>query len=233
MCYHLVRSQNAVWGGFVALFLVYFAGLGFTWFFLKKKMEEEPGKWTWKSIIYEISLRNIMELRAQLSSTIGFLPNIWAYMMKQFIPQVILILFINLAQSNNDDGDSLFGNYGGYADWPFQILGCVFCFLCSNCRRPHCYFLSDHEILTQTFPWNFRRYGVVLFSLSLFLIGFVFPDLYSGLSLLDEKAIIHGYGAAQKVEEENSGKKLEDETEFPPDKEGSDDSVDEVDVVDA
>jgi len=135
LIYHLVPLQNAVWGGFVALFLVYFAGIGFTGFFLKKKMEEEPGKWTWKTIIYEISLRNIMELRAQLSSTIGFLPNIWAYMMKQFIPHVILILFINLAQSNNEDGESLFGNYEGYANWPFQILGCVFCFLCSTHAR--------------------------------------------------------------------------------------------------
>ena len=43
--------------------------------------------------------------------------------MKQLIPQVILILFINLAQSKNDDGDPLFGNYGGYISWPFQVLG--------------------------------------------------------------------------------------------------------------
>lgn len=156
----LSTSQNAVWGGFVALFLIYFAGIGATLFFLKKKMAEEPGKWTWKSIIYEITFRNVMELRDQLASTIGFLPRIWAFMMKQFIPHVILILFINLAQSKAPNGKSLFGNYELYADWPYQIMG----------------------------------YGTVLFALGLFLIGFFFPDLYSGLTLVDDKLIMHGYG---------------------------------------
>jgi len=97
-------------------------------------------------------------------------------MIKQFIPHVVLILFINLAQSKNDDGEPLFGNYGGYSSWPYQILG----------------------------------YGTVLFSISLFLIGFLFPNLYSGLSLLDEKTIMHGYGQGAGADDEDV-KQLEDD----------------------
>ena len=43
--------------------------------------------------------------------------------MKQFIPHLILILFINLAAADNAIGESLFGHYGEYVSWPFQILG--------------------------------------------------------------------------------------------------------------
>ena len=167
-------------------------GIGFTLYFLKKKMKEEPDRWTWKSIIYELALRNVMELREQLSSTIGFLPKIWAYMMKQFIPHVILILFINLAQSSNEDGQPLFGNYGGFPDWPYQILG----------------------------------FGTVIFALGLFLIGFFFPELYSGLSLLDEKNIIHGYGSAQK-NADDSVRKLEGGVDHS----SGDDNKDETEAV--
>jgi len=165
------NKDNAVWGGFVALFLTYFFFLGLTVFFLKKKMAEEPDKWSsLGDIFWELSFRNIMELREKLSSTIGFLPTIWAYMIKQMIPHVVLILFINLAQSTTENGDPLFGNYGGYIPWPFQIIG----------------------------------YGTVIFAFGLFSIGFAAPDLYSGLTLLDEKAIIHGYGQG------TPGKEVED-----------------------
>jgi hypothetical protein len=94
-----------------------------TAFFMKQKMEEEPDKWTWNSIIWEVSFANVMHLRDRLSHSIGFLPETWAYMMKQFIPHVILILFVNLAASQTDDGETLFGNYGGYRAWPFQYIG--------------------------------------------------------------------------------------------------------------
>lgn len=87
--------------------------------------EETDDKWNSLShVLFELAFRNILDLRDQLASTVGYLPVIWAYMMKQFIPQVILILFINLARSTTgDDGDPLFGNYGGYDQWPYQVLG--------------------------------------------------------------------------------------------------------------
>lgn len=93
-------NDFAAGGGFVALFGCYFLGLGVTAYFLKKRMDEEPDKWTWSSIIYAVSFKNVMDLRNQLSSVIGYLPKVWAVMMKQMIPQLILILFVNLVCSN-------------------------------------------------------------------------------------------------------------------------------------
>jgi solute carrier family 6 GABA transporter-like protein 1 len=115
-------KSNAVWGGFVGFFLCYFAGLGVTYMLLSKKMAQEP-EWTWNSIIYELCLKNVMDLRNELSEVVGYMPWIWAFGMKNIIPHILLILFINLAQSENDDGKPLFGNYGGYITWPFQVIG--------------------------------------------------------------------------------------------------------------
>lgn len=123
------NNENEVWGGFVALFLCGFAGFAVTGVLLNQKMNAEPGKWTWGSIIYELALGNVMRLRAELQSVVGYLPWLWAFAMKNLIPQILLILFINLAQSNNADGESLFGHYEGYVSWPFQVLGIlVVCF---------------------------------------------------------------------------------------------------------
>ena len=44
-------------------------GIGVTCIFLKKKMEENPGKWTWKSIAWAISFRNMFDLRDRLSES--------------------------------------------------------------------------------------------------------------------------------------------------------------------
>ena len=122
-------NDSAVWAGFVAFFICFIVGLSATAFFLSKKIQEEPDTWTWSSIIRELCLGNVMHLRDELSSVVGYLPWLWAFAMKNLIPQILLILFINLATSKNDDGESLFGHYEGYVAAPFQVLGilCV-CF---------------------------------------------------------------------------------------------------------
>jgi hypothetical protein len=51
------KENGGVWGGFVALILVYLASCGVTCFFLKKKMDENPDKWTWSSIIWAITFK--------------------------------------------------------------------------------------------------------------------------------------------------------------------------------
>ena len=116
-------KENALVAGFVALACIYLVGVGVTCFFLKKKMEESPGKWTWKSIIWAVSFKNMFDLRERLQKQVGWLPWAWAFFMKQFIPHLVLILFINLAAADTATGESLFGHYGGYVSWPFQILG--------------------------------------------------------------------------------------------------------------
>jgi hypothetical protein len=64
-----------------------------------------------------------MTLRQELAKVVGYVPAAWAIGMKQLIPQVLLILFINLARSENANGDPLLGYYGGYVSWPFQVVG--------------------------------------------------------------------------------------------------------------
>jgi len=54
---------------------------------------------------------------------IGDVPFLWCFLIKQFIPHVLIILFINLATSKRSNGDPLFGNFGGYENQPFQALG--------------------------------------------------------------------------------------------------------------
>ena len=76
-----------------------------------------------KSIIWAVSFKNMFDLRDRLRKQVGWLPWVWAFFMKQFIPHLVLILFINLAAADNATGESLFGHYGDYVSWPFQILG--------------------------------------------------------------------------------------------------------------
>jgi hypothetical protein len=153
--YHF-HPQNAVWAGFVGLILFYVAGMGVTGFLLTMKMNERPGEYTLLGIFFKLAFGNILDLRDKLSSQIGYLPGVWAFLMKQIIPHIILILFINLAQSEVEGGKSRFGHYGGYTAWPYQILG----------------------------------YGAVIFAFFLFLVGLVVPDVYNGLTLVDEKTFM-------------------------------------------
>jgi hypothetical protein len=43
--------------------------------------------------------------------------------MKYFIPQILIVLFVNLAGSDNGKGEPNFGGYGSYVTYPFQFLG--------------------------------------------------------------------------------------------------------------
>lgn len=157
-------------------------------------MADEPGRWTWGSIFWKLGFGNVMDLRDQLSSTIGFLPKIWAFMMKQVLPHIILILFINLARSNNSDGESLFGNYGNYVQWPFQVLG----------------------------------YLSVIFAFFLFLLGLVAPSAYDGLTLIDDKIIMHAGTEGKEVEEKVGDDPENDVDELGKDKEAGDYDAGEV-----
>jgi solute carrier family 6 GABA transporter-like protein 1 len=122
-------SKGPAGNGFIALFVIFFAGLGLTLGLLNNKMKQEPGKWTWSTIMYELTLSNVMELRERLEAVVGWMPWAWAFLIKNFIPHVLLILFVNLAASELKPGEPQFGNYGGYDDVPYQLTGIIcFCF---------------------------------------------------------------------------------------------------------
>ena len=117
-----VKGEHAVWSGFVGLIATYTCGIAATTFYLSKRLAQDS-KYTWTSIWWELSFGNIVRLRDRIQPVIGAVPFIWCFLIKQFIPHILIILFINLATSDTGDGDPLFGNYGGYENQPFQALG--------------------------------------------------------------------------------------------------------------
>jgi len=118
-------SDNQVWAGFVALIGCYAAGVAVTLFFCSMKIKQDPEKWNWNSIIYAVGLSNVMSLREELESICGYMPWIWAFMMKHFIPQVLVILFFNQSWADNGAGKPMLGNYEGYENVPYQMTGII------------------------------------------------------------------------------------------------------------
>lgn len=142
-------AKSAVWAGFVGYFLWYFAWVGVTGFFIKEKVDSSDGKWTTKSMWNEVYFGNIVALRDEMQAVIGPVPFLWCLLMKHFIPHILIILFVNLARSKTSTGEVVFGNYGGYGNHPYQILGII----------------------------------VVVFTLLIFVVGVLFPDLYAPLAV--------------------------------------------------
>ena len=116
-------DDGGIWGGFVALIGSYLIGIAVTLFLLSRKKVEQPGKWTWSSILWELTFKNVFDLTERIKPVVGYFPFVWCVLVKQFIPHVLLILFVNLAQSDNGYGDPIFGNYENYVTKPFQVLG--------------------------------------------------------------------------------------------------------------
>jgi len=96
------------WAGFVAwiVFYLVFTGIAI--------MKLETG--TVREGIYVLGFENVMDLRAELEPVIGWVPIVWCFLIKHFIPQVLLILFVNGASAKIDTPDgpvSKFGHYEG------------------------------------------------------------------------------------------------------------------------
>ena len=71
----------------------------------------------------DLMMHNMYELRTELQETVVKFPLWVCCMIKHFIPQILLVLLVNLAVAKKKNGLSLFGHYGGYPFWPFQVLG--------------------------------------------------------------------------------------------------------------
>jgi len=117
-------DQGGVWGGFVALICFYLAVNVVTLYLLKRRMDADPDKWPcWSKIIWAVSFKNVFDLKARIEPTIRCIPALWCILIKQFIPHVLIILFVNLAQSETSHGAPMFSGYGGYPMRPYQALG--------------------------------------------------------------------------------------------------------------
>jgi hypothetical protein len=115
-----------VLAGFIVLLVSSMLVTAVTAYFLHQKMQEDPGKWTWLSIWWEATFRNIFALvKDRVEPTIKYIPDIWAYLIKGLIPQLSIIPFVNSAATENKNDQSIFFHYGNYAEMPFQVMGVV------------------------------------------------------------------------------------------------------------
>ena len=121
--FSVADAQVALWAGFVGLIIFYFVGLSYTAFLIHKKMKNNVGFWSWKSTIYDLSLRNVTDLRTDLSGVVGYLPYVWGLLIKYFCPHIIIVLFSLGCSAKTETGQTQFGHYGGYVFFPFQLLG--------------------------------------------------------------------------------------------------------------
>lgn len=92
-------------------------------YLLKTRAADCKEDWCLKSKFKELHIQNVLDLREELIASVGNIFFVWAVLLKHFIPQVLLVLFINLACAQSEEGNTMFGSYGGYLAWPFQILG--------------------------------------------------------------------------------------------------------------
>eukprot|EP01083_Nonionella_stella_P098990 278440_1 len=110
------NTDDALWAGFVGWACFYAIGMATVTFLMMKKKQADPSL-TWKSMYYDLLMRNVMELRSDLVEVVGFMPIVWALLVKHFIPLVIIILFSLDADSGK------FAFYSGYPTKPYQVLG--------------------------------------------------------------------------------------------------------------
>jgi hypothetical protein len=164
-----IDGKSAVWAGFVGFFIWYFMFLGVTHFFIKKALSSTTdgsrSSVSVKSMWWDVYFGNIVALRDRISKKIGRVPFVWCLLMRHFIPHVLIILFVNLAQSKRivditlgngevvQEESPLLGNYEGYLKWPYQTLGIL----------------------------------IVALTIVIFLIGVFLPNLYAPLALPQNK----------------------------------------------
>jgi len=126
---------DGVWSGFVTWFVLYLAGMAVTIFLLKKtrdSMPEEQQK-SWKELFYILYFKNVQDYVEKMKKQIGYLPFIWGVLIKHVIPPILIVVFALGAVATNSEGQSVFGHYGGYVTWPYQVLGILaFCFTAST-----------------------------------------------------------------------------------------------------
>lgn len=109
--------------GFLLLLLFYGLGMLKCSKEIKDFVAHNPDRgFTVKTALCELSMGNILQLKADLESSVGKIPVVWPYLIKHFIPQTLLVLFFNLTGSRNELGETVFGHYEAYP-FPFQMVG--------------------------------------------------------------------------------------------------------------
>ncbi len=110
-------DENTILWFFITYSLLYAIGLYTIVFKIKSKhLEVKPA-------LHDLFFGDVLEMTKELESTVGKIPMACPFLLKHFIPQVLIVLFMNLAFAENSSGQSKFGHYREYSFWPFQVLG--------------------------------------------------------------------------------------------------------------
>lgn len=125
-----IQDWSLMWG-FITLILCVTVGLAVTLYLSMKAMSsggpaQDLRRW---EFFVELSMGNMWLLKRELTGVVRYIPALWFVLIKHFIPQVLLLLFVNLAASDAKDGNGnvigrQFGNYGNYNPG-YQALGIV------------------------------------------------------------------------------------------------------------
>mmetsp|Transcript_20522 Transcript_20522/g.44660 ORF Transcript_20522/g.44660 Transcript_20522/m.44660 type:complete len:654 (-) Transcript_20522:252-2213(-) len=112
------------WLGLISLIVIYGSGVVYCLHNLKELVNEDKSV-SMKFLRNELLMGNVLELRDELASSVGYLPWSWAFLMKHAIPQILLVLFFNLFFAQTDYGNIEFGSYNSYETMPYQVLGVI------------------------------------------------------------------------------------------------------------
>mmetsp|Transcript_13025 Transcript_13025/g.30408 ORF Transcript_13025/g.30408 Transcript_13025/m.30408 type:complete len:650 (-) Transcript_13025:140-2089(-) len=110
------------WLGMISLVVIYSSGVAYCLHNLKELVNDDKSV-SMKFLRNELLMGNVLELRDELASSVGYMPWIWAFLMKHVIPQILLVLFFNLFFAKTNHGNIDFGSYSDYESWPYQVLG--------------------------------------------------------------------------------------------------------------
>lgn len=104
-------NNSNVWAGFVGFIVVYAVFTGVAISLVNQQVKTQDR--SLQSGLHDLFLKNVLDFKRELESVIGWVPSAWALGMRFLIPQILLILFVNLARSENAVGQSKFGHYSG------------------------------------------------------------------------------------------------------------------------
>ncbi len=89
-------TLGATLTGILVLILSYGGGIALCYQDLERLQIDLP-ETTTSSSLFHLYMNNVIELTSELETTVGPIPKVWPYLLKHFIPQVLLLLFVNLA----------------------------------------------------------------------------------------------------------------------------------------
>ena len=125
---------DTFWLGLISLVVIYSSGALYCLHNLKALVEEDKSA-SMKSLRNELLMGNILELRKELSSSVGYLPWIWAFLMKHVVPQILLVLFFNLFFCKSDYGAYIVQSCHASKNALETVLLILVSFHLSHCRK--------------------------------------------------------------------------------------------------